>query len=117
MSEKTKLFVKILKAELEDLEEDLESWGRFLEEKHRADRMTEYVFLENAGLLKRELVSLKCLVETFEKVPSQDSPTLEGLRDFFRNLVKQEVKEYQFPGAVEELALRKIEKVYDYMKV
>lgn len=116
MSEKTKLFIKILKAELEDLEEDLESWGRYLDEKHKAERITEYVFRENTGLLKQEILSLKKLVATFEQVPPQQA-TLEALRDFFRDLVRKEVKESQFPGAVEDFAFRKIDKVYEYLKV
>ena len=43
MSERLRLFTKILIAELEDLEDDIAAWGRFLEEKHRREKVTEYV--------------------------------------------------------------------------
>lgn len=117
MSEKLRLYAKILKAELEDLEEDLESWGKFMEAKHREQKITEYVFLENTALLRQELRSVQKLVDKVGEDKAPGVTNLEGLRDHFRALFEKAVQENQFPQAVLGFVLRKVDKVYEYLKV
>ncbi|HNY16356.1 MAG TPA: hypothetical protein PK542_07005 [Treponemataceae bacterium] len=119
MSERLRLFTKILIAELEDLEDDIAAWGRFLEEKHRREKVTEYVFLQNSALLGQELAGIKKMVEAIA-----DEPPPEGLRgcadaacirDFFVDLVRKKARQYEFQRAIEQLAIKKIDKVCAYI--
>ncbi len=117
MSEKIKLFTKSLKAELEDLEEDIESWSEFLEEKRQAEKVTEYVFMENSSLLRQELMSVKTIVDSLFKVSHPELPSIEAIRDYFLKTLREEVKKFQFPEAIMVFVSRKVEKVYTYLKV
>jgi len=117
MSEKIKLFTKILKAELEDLEDDIESWSQFLDEKRKAEKVTEYVFMENSGLLRQELMSVKTIVDSLSKVSQTELPNIEAIRDYFLKTLKDEVKKFQFPEAIMVFVTRKVDKVYTYLKV
>jgi len=116
MPEKLKLFTKILTAELEDLEDDLHTWGLYLEEKHRNDKISEYVFLENNALLRSELVGIRTMLETISNNHPSNLPDLESIKEYYVALIKREAAQYQFQEAILAFATRKIEKVYAYLK-
>lgn len=116
MPEKLKLFTKILIAELEDLEDDLQTWGQYLEEKHKSDKISEYVFLENNALLRRELFGLKTMVQAIGHKHPTNLPDIESIKEYYLALVKREAEKYEFQAAILAFATKKIEKVYDYMK-
>ncbi len=119
MSEKFRLFTKILIAELEDLEDDIANWGKYLDEKHHAEKVTEYVFLQNSALLGQELSGVKKLIEAI----SRESPPEElkycsdpaYIRDYYAALVRKETEFYEFQKAIAYLVLKKIDKVRDYL--
>jgi len=120
MSEKLKLFTKILIAELEDLESDIASWGKFLEAKHKAEKVTEYVFLQNSVLLGQELSGVRKMLQAIahEEPPAelQGDCDVACVRDYFLRLVKKESEQYEFQRAIEVFVIKKIDKVFGYFE-
>lgn len=120
MSEKLKLFTKILIAEMEDLESDIASWGKFLEAKHKAEKVTEYVFLQNSVLLGQELSGVRKMLQAIahEAPPAelQGDCDVACIRDYFIRLVKMESEQYEFQRAIELFLLKKIDKVFAYFR-
>jgi len=120
MSDTFRLFTKILLAELEDLENDIEHWGAFLDEKHKAEKITEYVFLQNSALLGQELAGVRKILEEInhETAPEElcGNGDVASIRDYYLSFVKKEATQYQFKKAIESFLVRKIEKVCDYFK-
>jgi hypothetical protein len=116
MPEKIRLFIKILTAELEDLEDDLQTWGQYLDEKHRADKISEYVFLENSALLRRELAGIRTMMQAIGENHPANLPDLDSIREYYIGFVQREAAQYQFQGAIVALVKKRIEKVYRYLK-
>jgi hypothetical protein len=115
MPEKIRLFVKILTAELEDLEDDLRTWGQYLDEKHRADKISEYVFLENSALLRRELAGIRTMVQAIADNHPANLPDLESIKEYYTAFIQREAAQYQFQEAIVALVKKKIEKVFRYL--
>lgn len=116
MAEKSKLFMKILIAELEDLEDDFETWGQYLDEKHKADKISEYVFLQNNATLRQEIANTRMILDDIMKDRIPAGSDLETIREHFMTVVKEESERYQFKKAVTGLVQKKIDKVYGFLK-
>lgn len=116
MREKLKLFTKVLLAELEDLEEDIASWGEYLEEKHRTEQITEYVFRQNNALLEREMNCVRTILEDLPAEPPDTVQDLDSLRNWFTERIDEDICTHQFQPVIRNLMLRKIEKVYRYLQ-
>lgn len=115
MTDKTGLLLKIFRAELEDLEEDLGSWLESLEDRHRQHQVSEYVYRENTAVLKQEIRSLDQLALSLAEVPAGRFSSPKDLADELRRLIAAEVKSFQFPEAVQRFAERKLVKVLRYL--
>ncbi len=115
MREKLKLFTKVLLAELEDLEEDIATWGEYLEEKHRSEKITEYVFLQNNALLEQELGCVRTILKDLPPEPPATVKDLNTLRNWFTERIDEDICTHQFQPVIRNLMLRKIEKVYRYL--
>lgn len=120
MGEKLALFTKILIAELEDLEDDIASWGKYLEEKHRSEKVTEYVFLQNSALLGQELAGIKKVIGAIAaETPPEElkgCTDVSCVRDYFICLVRKESERCEFQRAIERFAVKKIDKVFEYLR-
>ncbi len=116
MSDKFKLFHRILLAELKDLEDDITSWSKFLEKKHIEDKVTEYVYLQNSALFHQELKGVSLYLHTVTNETLSASATIEQIRDHYLALLDEEIKTYLFENAIRVFVQRKIEKVYQFLK-
>ena len=58
MNAKVRKYLDILKIELEDLIVDLEFSEAILSKRLKEHEITEYVFLENISLLKKEILGM-----------------------------------------------------------
>lgn len=116
MPEKIRLFTKILIAELEDLVNDFDTWSRYLDDRHKEDKISEYVFLQNTATLKRELDETRTILRDIAKKSPDVYTDLEAIRAHFLKVVAEESKRYEFGKAVIDLVTKKIEKVYAYVK-
>jgi hypothetical protein len=120
MSDAYRLFRKVLIAELEDLETDIAGWRAFLEEKHKADKITEYVFLQNSALLNDEMNGIRQVIadlpEASAPAPGQPAADPASIRAYFLEVLEREAERYQFKEVIKTFIKRKIEKVYAYLK-
>jgi hypothetical protein len=110
-----KLFLKILKVELEEIENDIDLLIKLYRSRYEKREITNYVLQENDALLEREISCLKKLVtviDTFDPDEYQDNETFVfGLLAFLDSFVK----ENQFPHAVFLLAEQRLQKVVKYI--
>ena len=116
MKTRIQKYLNILKIELEDLIMDLELSKEVLTRRLREHEITEYVFLENLGLLKKEILGIeriKMMLNDSEK----NIQSIEDLHELVESYLLEEVKSAGLPEVVSMLISRKLEKVGRYMAI
>jgi hypothetical protein len=108
-------FVKVLKAELEDLLVDIS-----LVEKTAIDRLgrmeiTEYVFRENNTLFRLEAEAIGHIVKFIDETDVSLYKSADEAAAVIDNRVKDMVREDEKPQAVYNLFARKMQKVLSYI--
>lgn len=116
MPEKIKLFVKILIAELEDLADDIGTWEKYLDERHKDDKISEYVFLQNSATLKQELDDTRIILRDIAEDSTDGYADLESVKNHYTAVVAEAASRYEFRKAIIDLVTKKIDKVYSYVK-
>jgi len=114
MPERKRLFLKVLKAELEDCLEDVEDLKNLYQRRFRCEEITNYVYNENDALLKRELAGLKNILQTIDDVTLDRVASVEALAADIDAKMQKKVLEYEDPEAVYGIAKRKLLKVLRY---
>ena len=118
MRDKFQKFIRILKIELEESEQDL----RFLEDLHKqreeAGEITQYVFRENMNLLKNEISSVReILYSVDDMIENQDAyDSFTEMVDALKRKVKDTVDRSTNAQAVYDIVSRKIDKVLGYVQ-
>jgi len=79
MPERKRLFLKILKAEIEDCLEDVEDLEKLYERRFRGSEVTSYVYNENEALLSREFAGLSQVLSSIELVDLDRYASVEDL--------------------------------------
>jgi hypothetical protein len=115
MPERNKLFLKILKAELEDCLEDVEDLTNLYERRQKAGEITNYVYQENEALLSREIAGLKNIILSIDDVALESYDSVESVASAVDALMQREVLEFEDPEAVYGIAKRKLLKVLKYV--
>jgi hypothetical protein len=114
MPERKRLFLKVLKAELEDCLEDVEDLEILYERKHGCEEISNYVYNENEALLKRELAGLKNILQTIDDVTLDRYASVDALATDVDAMIQKKVLEFEDPEAVYGIAKRKLLKVLRY---
>jgi hypothetical protein len=114
MSERKRLFLKVLKAELEDCLEDVEDLANLYERKFCGEEITNYVYNENEALLKRELSGLKNILQTIDDVALDRYESVDALAADIDGMIQKKVLDFEDPQAVYGIAKRKLLKVLRY---
>ena len=114
MNNKTRKYLEILKIELEDLIEDLEFSEKVTAKRHEDHEITEYVFLENLSLLKKEVLGVEKLKKMVEGLEGRYTATAE-LREEIENYFIREIKSTGLPEVVFLLVSRKLDKIDKYI--
>lgn len=115
MPERKRLFLSILKAELEDCVEDLEDLAILYERRFGLQEITPYVFSENEALLARELSGLRTVLSSIDDVQVDGYASVEEIAEVVDALIQRKVLEYEDPEAVYGIAKRKLLKVLTYV--
>ncbi|WP_319561175.1 hypothetical protein [Marispirochaeta sp.] len=115
MQERVGKFLRILKVELEDLEEDINTLAG-LTDKRRQDRaITEYVHMENISLLKQEFAGIKKIVDELDNVELVEQETFTDFIARLKQRTQEIIHNSAYPDAVYLFVERKIDKVADYI--
>ena len=116
MDIKTGKYLEILKIELEDLVYDLEFGEQVLMKRLKEHEITEYVFLENIGLLKKEILGIERVQKVIEKARAENK-TISELGEVLEEYFAHEIRAAGLPNVVTLLVKRKLEKVNRYMSI
>jgi hypothetical protein len=109
-------FVKILKAELEDLLEDVDVAERLHAERFARREVTDYVYRQNDALFRSEEESLRRILDLLSTVEPARYPDLGTLVSAIDAQVKHVVRDHEEPGAIYQFVCRKLRKVRLYVE-
>ena len=115
MQEKMKKFLKILRIELEDIENDISMLVNLHLEREKKKEITHYVCRENLALLNREISDLHIVLRYFDSLSLEAFDSLEQMIEEVDKRIKAKTEEMQFDEVVYNLIKRKIEKVKMYV--
>ncbi len=108
-------FISLLRIELEELEQDicdlLELWQR----RKDSHEITNYVYLENKGLLLNEVGCVKELLGNIAAVDTSRYDSVEQMISDVDNMIDKRIRECAFPEVLHSLVKRRLEKVRQYI--
>ncbi len=116
MDNRAQKYLEILKIELEDLIRDREFGEEVLVQRLKEHEITEYVFLENIGLLKKEVLGIEKLKKVVAEAGSEHK-TIGELKIILEEYFAREVKAAGLPNVVSLLVNRKLDKITRYMSI
>jgi hypothetical protein len=115
MADRCAKFLKVLKAELEDLLEDIALVEKVASERLTREEISDYVYRENDGLLRLEAVALRNLILVIDGIDLALYKNADDLAADLDLRVKEIVREHEDPEAVYRFFLRKLRKVREYV--
>ena len=116
MNNKIHKYLEILKIELKDLIEDLEFSEDVLAKRFKEHEITEYVFMENIGLLKKEILGIEKVKRMIE-ASAKDDLTIKELRELIETYFSREISTAGLPNVVMLLVTRKLDKIDKYIRM
>ena len=115
MKERLKKFVDILRIELEDLEEDINTLAEITEARCKEHAITEYVCMENVGLLRQEFAGIREVLDDLQTVEIGKDETFQDFVDHLKERFRRVIHNSAYPDAVYIFVERKVQKVADYI--
>lgn len=115
MKEKIRKYSKVLRIELEDLQEDLLIMAEIYHHRELKREITDYVFLENLSLLQSEIAGIDNIIESLDDINPDDFASIEEFADFISGEFKKNTQDAGFPESVFALVNRKLHKVSQYI--
>ena len=109
-----KLFVTLLRAELEDAVEGLQELSVTLEKRLKNGEITNYVFNENEALLKNEISGLKKLLPFIDVFDISGYSEIDTLAEALVNMLQMKIEAVDDLGAIREIIRRKQKKILKY---
>jgi len=116
MGDAREKFLKILKAELEDLRADIRLVERRAVERLAHDEITEYVYKENDALFHLEDKAICDLIFVIDGIDLILYKNIEELARDLDDRVRNLVREHEDPEAVYRFFQRKLLKVRKYVE-
>lgn len=115
MSEKKNKYLKILRIEIEDLKYDVEGLIKECKIEHETGQVSEYVFLENLVIFRKELLGLGVFSQILDSIDPDRFENLDEMMEFIRKSFTDKIKEYNLLKAITLYVERKLEKVKKYV--
>ncbi|MAG13193.1 MAG: hypothetical protein CMN78_01215 [Spirochaetales bacterium] len=115
MREKYQKYLKVLKIELEDLEEDLLLMAKIYQQREANNEITDYVFLENLTLLQSEISGIEQILKSIDTIDVDSFKTLDEMVEHVDVEFREKTEKSNFPEAVYALVKRKLSKVSAYI--
>ena len=115
MREKLGKFAKVLRIELEDLEEDLKLLADLYNQREERKEITGYVFLENISLVKSEISGIEQIIRSLDDIVIDSFSSLDEFVEHVDDRFRQKTQDMGFPEAVYALVKRKLLKVSSYI--
>jgi len=115
MKEKIKKYTKILRIELEDLEEDLLMMAEIYHQRELKREITDYVFLENLSLLQSEIAGIDNIISSLDDINPDDYDSIKQFAEYIAEQFRKKTEDAGFPESVFALVNRKLIKVSQYI--
>lgn len=116
MQSKMKKFLKVLKIELEELEDELIMFGELHKQREQTGEITTYVFRENMNVIRNEISGLREIVKSVDGLVSTRYQSFEEMVEDLDRKIKTKIKESSYGEAAYELVKRKLQKVHTYIR-
>jgi len=110
-----KCYLKVLKVELEDLEDDIEQLIEETKKGKNAGKLTNYVFFQNIALFKNELLALNVFENIINGVNPEEFETLDEMIEYLKKLFFQKIKILGLAEAIQIYVERKMMKARKYV--
>jgi hypothetical protein len=105
----------LLRVELEDLEGDVADLLEICQRRKDNREITNYVYLENKGLLLREIAGIKGLVQGLDELdPGKFSNRQEMFREIDRRILEK-TRAGDYPQSVYSLVKRRLDRIVKYL--
>lgn len=108
-------FKRLIKAELEDLIEDMGLLEERYRERFAGEEITPYVFQENEALLMREIDSINKFIQIVDGIEPTLYKDILGFEADLTARAKDLIDHFDDPEAVYVFIKRKIDKVHRYL--
>ena len=108
-------FISIFRIELQDLEEDINDLIEILEKRKDSQEITNYVYLENKGVLLNEIACVQELIDSISTIDAYQYDSVEAMIADVRKILDQRIRDCDFPKVVNDLVQRKFDKVSKYV--
>ena len=117
MSKKERIekFLRILKIEIEDIQHDISSVIDIYEDREEKGEITEYVFRENIGTLKREIIGVQQVLRSFETFDFEQYDDLDAMIQDVRQKMREKLEGAEYEKVLNNIIDRKIEKLTRYI--
>jgi hypothetical protein len=115
VADKRILFAKLLRAEIEDLAEDIKHIEDIVRKRFDCMEIGDYVYKENSALLERERVAIQEILSWLDERDTgayADPCAIKGALDDF---VLKRIREQEYPEAIAIFLKRKTEKALRYV--
>ncbi|MDC7221651.1 MAG: hypothetical protein PQJ59_17090 [Spirochaetales bacterium] len=108
-------FITILEIELKDLEEDIQLIMANDEVRRNHEEISNYVYLENVALLKKELFDVDGVIQKVQKMNPADYSSQKEVADTLLADLRDKVERKIFPPVLLTMLERKFDKVTRYI--
>lgn len=108
-------FISIFRLELEDLQEDINDLIKILEKRKDSQEITNYVYMENKGVLLNEIVSVQEILDSIRTIDACKYESVEDMITDVHQMIDMRIQEHDFPEVVRDLVQRKFDKVCTYV--
>jgi hypothetical protein len=108
-------FISLLRIELEELEQDIRDLLELWQRRKDSHEITNYVYLENKGLLLNEVSCVKELLDSIASVDTSRYDSVDQMIFDVDAMIAKRIRDCAFPEVLHSLVKRRLEKIRQYM--
>ena len=108
-------FISIFRIELKDLEADIKDLLEILEKRKVSQEITNYVYMENKGVLLSEIACVHELLDELSTIDAYRYESVDAMMADVRTKLDARIADCSFPDALHNLVQRRLEKVCTYV--
>jgi len=116
VSNRCSYFNEVLKAELDDMLEDIAVVEQRYAERHNNEQISNYVYHANESVLYREAESIKMFLKLIDEIEISRYKTIESLVLYYDSCARDLVTRFEEPELIYAFLKRKLDKVTKYLQ-
>lgn len=109
-------FLKILRIEIQDIENDLETLVKLHQTREQKGEITQYVYRVNMSQLMNEINGIRALLKSFDTLSTQNYSSCKEMIMDIDAKIKDYLKDFHYGEALYRFVKRKIDKVAYYLR-